>query len=429
MRNTHDFGTTGGAQVGLAKFGGEPRTFGEDNLRSKLGLSGLSTWGTRYEIAVTADKLSNDLSRTSASALFDPEHEAAVEFTVTQPLARNYGPEVQLAQVRVRRANQQASEFQFKQKVLGRIGELVKDYYDLLLAFQDFKTRQAEVGTAAEIAAERREQLERGAIAPSELHLAETEIARAYERFLLARQTLLQVSLDLSRRMGAEGGVEEAVLLPVSGPAHQVPALERGDLLARALETSPAYRAAQRKVEGLDVEVAFRRDQTRPEVDLEMKYGLNGVGNSRRDAFDAVAAGTGTEYSVGVSLRMPIGNREARGRLAESRLLRRQAELEASRLRHEIMSRIDKALASVRTHGERVDAVRRTVGMAERNLSEERDRLEKGQVGELAVRRREHELREARLRELTAVVDLEKSLAELWKSDGTLLTRYGVEVE
>ncbi len=65
--------------------------------------------------------------------------------------------------------------------------------------------------------------------------------------------------------------------------------------------------------------------------------------------------------------------------------------------------------------------------MAERNLDSERDRLEKGLSDELAVKRFQHDVREAELRELAALVDLQKALTNVWATDGSLLERHDIE--
>ncbi len=92
------------------------------------------------------------------------------------------------------------------------------------------------------------------------------------------------------------------------------------------------------------------------------------------------------------------------------------------------MIAIDNAIAAVETHRKRIDATAASTHMANRSLDKARAELEKGAASEIAVLNAERELREARLREKSAVVDQRKALLALWDTTGTLLERQGIEV-
>jgi len=429
-QNSLDFVSTGGTEVILNQNNRQPRIFSSNSIVADVKFSGKTHSGLRYEIGITEEKTSNDVSRTSAVSLFDPEYTTTIGFKLTQPILKGYGERVQLAKIRIRQASREISELNLQQKVIDTLVATISDYYDLLLAFQDFKVRQQKVKMVMLAALDKREQLERGLVVDRDLRQAEVELAKSYEQFLLGRETLLTKSMELARRSGLmlEPG-KQRVFLPKGGIAYTPPELQPEELLDSVLHQSPKYRAAMAKVENLQRELAYQRNQLKPELNLEFQGGVNAIAGTVGRSFQGAASGDAKSVSIGLVFSMPMGNRAASGRFQELQVRRNQARYELEKVRREILVEVEKRSLAVQTQQARIRAVRRSVAMASEALEHERDRLEKGQGNELAVQLQQQKLQEAQLREMAALADLQKGLVSLWALEGSLLERYDIDMQ
>lgn len=430
VQNSLEFVSTGGTEVILDQDNREPRVFTDDTIVADVKITGVTHQGLRYEVGITEEQMSNDISRDSAVSLFDPEYSTYIGFKLTQPLLKGFGEEVQLAKIHIRQASRDISYMNLEQKVIDTLVSTISDYYDLLLAFQDFKVRQQKVNFSIIATQEKREQLERGMVVDRDLRQTEVELAKSYEQFLLGRQTLLTRSMELARRIDPElQPGKQRVFLPESGIAYSAPELVLEKLIELAQQKSPRFRAAQAKVANLEREMRYQEDQLRPELNLEFGAGVNAVASGVGRSLEDAVSGDGGDVSVGLVFNMPLGNRTASGRYQELLLRRNQARFELHKVHRDILIEIEKRSLAVRTQVERIEAVRRSVNIAGQALEHERDRLEKGQGNELAVKWQQQQLLEASVRELAATADLQKSLASLWALDGSLLGRYDIDMQ
>ena len=86
------------------------------------------------------------------------------------------------------------------------------------------------------------------------------------------------------------------------------------------------------------------------------------------------------------------------------------------------------ALQSARTAQERIQAAHAARVAAESQLESEQRRYEAGLSTNFLVLTRQQELSEARGRELRALTDYDKAIAELQRATGTTLSIHNIEV-
>ncbi|MES2308354.1 MAG: TolC family protein, partial [Verrucomicrobiota bacterium] len=154
-QNTQDFVSTGGDE-GALRLNRQPRLFQEKNYRTKLSLEGELPTGTKYELFTKMDVLSNTLTKTSPSALYDHEYQSFTGFSLTQPLLKGFGTDVGMTQIRVARKNQQISQQEFRSQMLETVATTLQTYYDVIYLAQDFRLKQEEVKLARRLTEEKR---------------------------------------------------------------------------------------------------------------------------------------------------------------------------------------------------------------------------------------------------------------------------------
>ena len=160
--------------------------------------------GTEYEI-----KLENSRTETnSAFAGLNPQFTTRLEASLTQPLLKNFGSDVNKTNIYVAKNNLDISDFDFKNKVIEVITDAENVYWDLVFSREDLKVQQKSVERAQDLERRVKAQVEVGTLAPLEILQAKSEVASREEAVIQARKliqdnqdnlkNILNISLNLT---------------------------------------------------------------------------------------------------------------------------------------------------------------------------------------------------------------------------------------
>ncbi len=428
-QTSQEFVSTGGNRFLNGNLIAQNRIFQEDNVEAKSGIVGKLRTGTEYDIGVRANRYTNDLTRDPTVALFNPEYRTFTGITFLQPLLQDFGRCVNESQIRVSQRDKAIADQVFRQKLTATVKGVVAAYYDVFLAYEDAKVKRFEVEVLRRMVEEKGDQLERGAATESDAALIRSALSESYEHFLLARQTLLTKNGDLLLLLQQEFDFGNyPVYLPVNAPSGLRPTLDPRLLVCQAIKNRPEYLMAAETVEKLGIVLKYRENQMLPRVDIEGTIGYTGLAGSWGKAFSNTGEGQGTDYGIGLVVSMPLGNTEKKALYAETEHQQQQAllKLKQEELRTHIL--INQNITAVQTHEKRLMAARLSTRLEMENLEKSREGLEKGAISESAVLKVERDISETRLRQYAAAADLQKSLADLWEANGTLLSRYHIAV-
>lgn len=428
-QTSQEFVSTGGNRFLNGNLIGLNRIFYEDNVEAKSGLVGKLRTGTEYDIGVRANRYTNDLTRDPTVAIFNPEYRTFTGITFLQPLLQDFGRCVNESQIRVSQRDKAIADQVFRQKLTTTVKDVVVAYYDAFLAYEDTKVKRFEVEVLRRMVEEKSDQLERGAATESDAAMIRSSLSESYERFLLARQTLLAKNGDLLLLLQQDFDFGNyPVYLPVDAPSGLRPTLDPRLLVSEAIKCRPEYLMAVETVEKLGIVLKYRENQMLPRVDLEGTIGYSGLSGSWGNAFSNTADGQGTDYGVGLVVSMPLGNTEKKALYAETEHQKKQALLKLKQEEHHAHILISQHITAVQTHEKRLMAARLSTRLEMENLEKSRESLEKGAISESMILKVERDISETRLRQYAAAADLQKSLADLWETNGTLLSRHRIAV-
>ena len=127
-----------------------------------------------------------------------------------------------------------------------------------------------------------------------------------------------------------------------------------------------------------------------------------------------------------MTLTVPLGNRAAKNRHAQSLATEEKLKLQLQQLEETALVEVDDAAAAVATGLERVQATREAREYAEQALQAEQRRLDSGKSTSFIVLQLQRDLTQARNAEILARVDYNLQLSALALAEGTMLERHGV---
>ncbi len=420
-QNTQDFISTGGTLLNLSR---DPRIYKENNYHAKASLEGQLPIGTKYELFSTLDVYKNTLNTTSPLSLFAPEWQSFSGVNLTQPLWKGFGTDVNLAQVRVARANKQISDLEFRSQVLETVASVLQAYYDITYLSEDFRLKQEECQLARRLTEEKRRLLEKGQATARDLNRAETVLAQTIEEMTQSENKLLERQTQLLALMANVDPASQPVLLePTSEMPVGLPVLDVPGLINEALTHRPEYIAAKYKVERENVKLIYAENQLWPQLDFKGTAGYNGLGAGITRSYDLAFGGQGPQWSAGFVFSIPLGNDTAIGTRDEARKRKEEALLMLEQVENNTTLGVQQFAAVVHSNLQRLDAMRLFHRNAEKALDDEEIRLEKGLTTDLELLKFKRDLTDARTREMAARADVNKVLVRLYQITGTLLDR------
>jgi outer membrane protein TolC len=383
-------------------------------------------------------------SLASLSNTYNPLINSNLGFTVTQPLLRGFGREVNRRFIRIGANEEKITNLLFRQQVIEIVYGVVRLYTDLVALDEDVKVKEEALAFAQRLLDDTRAQVEEGTQAPLELTRAQAQVSASRQdlinsRGLLEEQEAIMKNV-LTRRGNEDADVRNARIIPTE--SLNIPASDETrpieELLAEAYGSRPDLTQAGLQVRNSEISLEGSRNTLRPELDLvgtaqsnALAGGLNtlittpvinppftgGYGS----ALDQIFTGKNPTYAVGLQLTLPLRNRVAQADMARDQLQLRQTQVRERQLRNQVQLEVEDALIGMRRARAAYDAAVETRMLQEQSLAFEQIRFNEGVSTAFFVIQYESYVEQAKSTELVARSAYFKARAALQRAVGSIL--------
>ena len=375
--------------------------------------------GGDYELTMDNNKNQSSSSRTSLNPIYSSD----LALTVTQPLLKDFGIDLNKREIYIAKNDQKISDHQFTEKVIATIAETENIYWDLVFSIEDLKVKETSLQRARDLEKQVKAQVDVGTLAELEILQAKSNVASREERLLNA-QNLIDDNGDnlksiLNFSFDSEEGLKE--IIPADSPVFE-PGAENSleEALKTALIHRPDLLAKKMELENRNIEAKYNENQTLPTLDLVGSLGLNGLSgdsSTKNGSYDsALSEAFSTDFRLwqfGINLSYPLGNRAAKSKLAIKRLEVAQLLLNIKDLEKTIVVEVREAHRQIKTDIKRVQATRVARKFAEEKLNAEEKKFKVGLSTSFNVLEFQEDLAEEQSNEIKAVIDYNKSLNRL----------------
>ena len=395
----------------------------EDSFRANI--IGLLPTGLSYDIG---GDIANLRGRDADGSFENTAGGAGIQ--LRQPLLKNAWIDAPRLTIQVNKRLLKISELALREQIMVTVTSVKLAYYDLKLAQQTVKVREAALGLAQQLLSANRERVAQGVLAPLDEKQAESQVA-SQRAVLLVAQRLLGAQQNVLKSLLSDNMSEwqDVIIEPTDEVSAAPVRLNREESWGRGLTLRPDLLQSRADVERLGLVLKFTRNQLYPQLDLIGSYGFAGAEREFGGAFHDIARGHRPEYSYGAVLTIPLGNKAARSRYRISKAEQQQALVELQRLEQDIMLQIDDAVNLARTNFERVDTTRQARVFAESALEAEQSKLENGRSTSFFVLQLQRDLTDARSAEVQAIADYNKALAQVALREGTVLELDNINIQ
>ncbi len=379
--------------------------------------------GGDYKISLDNNK---NLTNSSFSSL-NPKYTADMDITVTQPLLKDFGIDLNKREIYIASNDQKISDHQFTEKVIDTITDAENIYWDLVFSIEDLKVKETSLQRAKDLEKQVKAQVDVGTLAELEILQAKSDVASREERLLNA-QNLIDDNGDrlksiINTSFDSEEGLKKVV--PMDSPDF-IPGSESSleEALQVALTHRPDLLAKKKELDNRNIEAKYNENQMYPTLDLVASLGLNGLsgdagsgGSKFGGQYDtALSDMFSTKYYLwefGINLSYPLGNRAAKSRLSAKKLEVAQLLLDIKELEKNIVVDVREAHRQIQTDIKRVQAASVARKFAEEKLNAEEKKFKVGLSTSFNVLEFQEDLAEEQSNEIKAMIDYKKSLTRL----------------
>jgi HAE1 family hydrophobic/amphiphilic exporter-1 len=396
----------------------------------------------------------NNRVRTSNTfQTLNPTYNTNLTFTFTQPLMRNFSIDSSRRSIQIAKKSLDLSDSQFRQRVIEVINSVQRAYWDLVFAIRNEQIARDTVEVTRVQLENNRKMVEAGTLAPIELRSTEAALEQRKGDVVIALQNITTAENVLKGLLLKDPNDKlwTAVIQPTDEPQLGQSTFELQEATSLALKNRPELDQMRLQTEQKNIDIAFFKNQIKPQLDLIGQYSNTGLAGAPSTAlapdgtpvaddildrfkggyFQSLSNLFGQDfrtYEVGVRISFPWRNRTAEGNLGRSLAEARQLDARQRQLVQNVQIDVRNALQAVETAKQRFEAARAAAIAADAQYKGELERFRAGLSSNFLVLERQTDLSTARGQEVRALTDYNKALADLQRVTGMTLVNNNVQV-
>ncbi len=428
---TTSFSNNSRNQPPTSALSGGAGTIKDSQFSTQLGVNQVLKTGTSYSFAWNSARATS----TNLFNNFDPLLSARMEFSVTQPLLRNFKIDNTRQLVETSVKDREAAEVQLQATILSTTRNVKNAYWDLAYQIDNLKAQRQSLDLAKRLLADNEKRVQIGTMAPIDIVEAQSEVARNEESVIVAEAGIKQAE-DRLRALIFNPSMPDfwsTTIEPTESMPFVMQVVDVDGAIQRALANRTDVQTSKNSLARQDISVRYLRNQILPDVSAELAYRNDAIGGTLLNpitfaqigaprtvvderGFGSVLGDVVTNafptWTFGVTVAYPIGKSQSEANLARAKLQYSQAEAQLRNLELQIATEVRDAARQVQTNQKRVDSARAARALAERRLEAEEKKFAAGIQISFFVFQAQRDLAQARTNEIRAIADYNKSLVD-----------------
>ena len=426
-------------------------------------------WGTNMLVGFTNSRVTtNNVFNT-----YSPQISPAFQFRLTQHLLQGFGflPNTRL--IRLTKNNREISDVAFRLQIITTVDQIENMYWDLVFAYENVRVQQESLAFAQKTLSDTNKQVQIGSLAPIEVVRAQSTVSSDQQTLILAQNNLqlqqLLMKNALSRTL-VDPVLADAEVIPTSTIAlpDQEAVVPIQDLVNDALGHRPELAESRIDLTNREINNKAIRNSMLPTLDIFAYYGGSGLAGSQNaanlcanqppaeqaegfcsgfnstippngatvippvtpvgytTALNQLVNSTAPDKGVGLTLNIPIRNRNADALQVRAELEYRQAQMREQQIENQIRIEVRNAQFQVVQNRAAVAAAQAAVELGHQSLDAEQKKLNLGASTSTLVLQNQSILATNESNLVSAMAAYEKSRIEMDRATGLLLDHAGI---
>jgi outer membrane protein TolC len=308
-------------------------------------------------------------------------------------------------------------------------------YWDYVFAVQSVDVAKQSLAIAEELLRNNQTKVEIGTMAPIDVVQAQSQAAQQKQALVTAEGSRRTAEIALKRLIvsGTADPLWSSTIEPVDRPDFRPEPIDVTAATQRALSTRTDVLQARKTLQANDTTLRLLNNQKLPQVDLQTRYAVTGVGGDRLitegsgvdrgriigvepggyfDALDTLFRNRLPTWSLGLNISYPLGTSTADASIARARIQQNQIEVPLRQLDLQVTSDVSNAAIQVQNSAERVQSAQAARELAQQQLDAENSKFGVGMSTNYNVVLAQRDLSTAQNNELQAVLAYRKAVVD-----------------
>jgi outer membrane protein TolC len=399
----------------------------------------------------------------NVTSTYTPSLSSNFQFRVTQNLLQGFGFVPNTRFIRIAKNNREISDVAFRLQIITTVDQIENLYWDLVYAYENVRVQQEALAFAQRTLADNKKQVQFGTLPPIQVVSAQSTVSTDEQVLILAQTNLelqeLLMKNALSRTL-ENPALAGADVIPTSTMQvpEQEPVVPTQDLVNDALSHRAELAESRIDLSSRELNNKAVRNAMLPTLDLYAYYGGSGIGGdvnptvppctpgisfcfnpskaappfrnggpvSYASTLDQLVTSVAPDKGIGVTLTIPIRNREGQANQVRAELEYRQAQVRLQQLLNQVRIEVRNAQFALQQNRASVQAAHAAVDFARQTLNADQQKLAVGVSNPTAVLQDESGLTTAESNLVSAEAAYEKARVELDRATGLLLDHSGI---
>ena len=399
--------------------------------------------GTNFQSSFSASKLSTN----SILSTLNPSIATDLQFSVTQPLLRNFGLFPNCAPIFIAQRNLKQARASFQGEVNDIILRTVGNYWNVVLARESLVVQRKSLEEAQKSYDHDKKALGLGALPPLDIYRSESQVASRRVGVIQAEYALKQAEDQFRQIVGADLDpsirVLDLELIDQPEPLGDLPNTDIATALARALANRPEFEAAHQQLASDELIVRLAHNSLKPDLELSGFYLGNGVAGNQfntanppqligktglSDTLSQTFHFTYPAYGAALSLSLPVKNHSAEANLADADASRRRDQYRERQTNQNITLEVTNAVHALEQAKLSMEASKVALDLAQKSLRADERKYELGAETVFFVLDSQIVLAQAELNLIQAQVNFQVAVAQVDHATGDLLDHHHVQI-
>ena len=400
-----------------------------------MGYQELFPTGTNFQTAFTANKFSSN----SSFSVVNPSLSTSIQFTVTQPLLRNFGLFPNRAPILIAQNNLKQARANFTAEVNTIILQVVQDYWSVVLARENLDVQRKSLDEAQKSYDHDKKALSLGALPPLDIYRSESQVASRRVGVIQAEYALKQFADTFRRDIGADLDPNiralDLDLTDQPAPGGDLLSVDIATALARALANRPEFAAAREQLASDEFNIRLAHNSLKPDLELSGFYYGNGLNSSAAGVDIGLIGSLGQSfqftyptYGASVSLNLPVRRHSAQANLADALVSRSRDQYQERRTNQGITLEVTNSVHSLEQAKLSMEAAKVAVDLAQETLHADERKYELGAETVFFVLDAQIQLTNAEQSLILAQVNYQLAVAQVDHATGDLLDHHHVQI-
>ncbi len=358
---------------------------------------------------------------------------SSAEFDLTQPIFKDFGPEITYARIHIAQNSFNTARLDLKVQIITAISNAQIAYWNILKAREDLAARELAHRQALDLLEQSKREMELGNRAYPDVLQAEATAASREEAVIVA-QNLVKNSEDTLRQViGVQdtGVWSQAIVVEDKlGEDFVLINMTTQECLKEAFKSRPDYQKALDALKTAEVNLMLAKNDLLPDLDLAYGLDFNGASNDEDSFRRTFRPGSHfSDWNVGVTWTVPWGRRlELAEYHDKSNVVKRQ-KIALTQLVLQIVKEVRAALRQVETNAQRAKTAKGAYELQAKKLEVEQKKFSLGSSSSFQVLEFQEDLVQANVARISAIVDYQQSVIQLWQALGTTLEKNDIVLE